>query len=240
MLALRSAFFLIVEIITLMPFSLLVLMTFPFSAQARFRFITYWPRMALYSARLICGIRHQVIGAENIPTQPHIIMCKHSSTWETLVLPAMFPPQAFVAKRELLYVPFFGWGFALASPITIDRQTGSEAMQQIIDQGRKRRGDGFWIVIFPEGTRIPVGKRVKYKTGGARLAIALDMPILPMAHNAGYLWPRRKFIKKPGMITLSIGKPISPTGREMAELIQEIEDWIEGEVARLGPPATEN
>ena len=125
-------------------------------------------------------------------------MSKHSSTWETLSLTQYFPPLAYVAKKELLSIPFFGWGFALASPITIDRKAGTDAMQQIVAQGRERFAQGFWIVIYPEGTRIRAGTRAKYKTGGARLAIALDVPIIPVAHNAGYLWPKGLFGKRPG------------------------------------------
>ena len=130
-----------------------------------------------------------------------------------------------------------GWGFALASPITIDRQAGHDAMQQMIQQGRARLAQGFWIVIYPEGTRIRAGTRARYKTGGARLAIGLPAPVLPVAHNAGYLWPKGLFGKKPGTITLSIGPSISPDGKDAAQLTQEIESWIEGEVARLGVPA---
>ena len=137
-------------------------------------------------------------------------MSKHSSTWETLSLTQYFPPLAYVAKKELLSIPFFGWGFALASPITIDRKAGIDAMQQIATQGRERFTQGFWIVIYPEGTRIRAGTRAKYKTGGARLAIALDVPIIPVAHNAGYLWPKGLFGKRPGTITMTIGTPISP------------------------------
>ena len=167
----------------------------------------------------------------------HIVMSKHSSTFETLALNLYFPPLAFVAKKELLSIPFFGWGFALASPITIDRSAGHDAMQQMIRQGRERLTQGFWIVIYPEGTRIRAGTRARYKTGGARLAIGLPAPVLPIAHNAGYLWPKGLFGKKPGTITLSIGPSISPDGKDAAQLTQEIESWIEGEVARLGVPA---
>jgi len=163
-------------------------------------------------------------------------MSKHSSTWETLALTLFFPPLAYVAKKELLSIPFFGWGFALASPITIDRKAGTDSMQQIAAQGRERFRQGFWIVIYPEGTRIRAGTRAKYKTGGARLAIELATPILPVAHNAGYLWPKGLFGKRPGTVTISFGKPISPVGKDVATLSREVETWIEAEVARLGIP----
>jgi len=196
-----------------------------------------WCRVNLLAARWICGIRWRVIGRENIPASPPIVMSKHSSTFETLALNLYFPPLSFVAKKELLSIPFFGWGFALASPITIDRQAGHDAMQQMIRQGHARLAQGFWIVIYQEGTRIRVGTRDRYNTGGARLAIGLPAPVLPIAHNAGYLWPKGLFGKKPGTITLSIGPSMSPDGKDAAQLTEEVEAWIEGEVARLGAPA---
>jgi 1-acyl-sn-glycerol-3-phosphate acyltransferase len=200
-----------------------------------------WCAVNLWGAKWICGIRWHVGGLDNIPAdtraEPHIVMSKHSSTWETLALNLYFPPLAFVAKKELLAIPFFGWGFRLASPITIDRRAGTDAMEQIVAQGRERFKQGFWIVIYPEGTRIRAGRRAKYKTGGARLAIAMDVPIIPVAHNAGYLWPKGLFGKRPGTVTMTIGRPISPAGKDPARLTQEVEAWIEGEVARLGAPS---
>jgi 1-acyl-sn-glycerol-3-phosphate acyltransferase len=182
-----------------------------------------------------------VTGLDNLPgdtlAHPHVVMCKHSSTFETLALNLYFPPLAFVAKMELLKIPFFGWGFALASPITIDRRAGTDAMEQISRQGRERFAQGFWIVVYPEGTRIRAGTRAKYKTGGARLATALGVPVIPVAHNAGYLWPKGLFGKKPGTITMSIGPAIQSVGKEPSQLTSEIETWIENEVARLGRPA---
>ena len=201
-----------------------------------YRIAASWCRVNLWGARWLCGIRHRVVGAENIPSTPHIVMSKHSSTWETMALNLYFPPLAFVAKKELLSIPFFGWGFALSSPITIDRKAGRDAMAQMVEQGRERFGQGFWIVVYPEGTRIPVGTRSRYKTGGARLALALPAPVLPIAHNAGYLWPKGVLGKKPGTITMSIGKPIASTGMDLAALNDAIETWIEDEVARLGVP----
>ena len=199
-----------------------------------------WCGVNLWGARWICGIRWHVDGLENIPADtraaPHIVMSKHSSTWETLSLNQYFPPLAYVAKKELLKIPFFGWGFALASPITIDRKAGTDAMDEIVAQGRERFAQGFWIVFYPEGTRIRAGTRAKYKTGGTRLAIAMDVPVVPVAHNAGYLWPKGLFGKRPGTITMTIGRPISPTGKDPSTLMQEVESWIEGEVARLGIP----
>jgi 1-acyl-sn-glycerol-3-phosphate acyltransferase len=165
------------------------------------------------------------------------VLSKHSSTWETLALTQFLPPLAYVAKKELLSIPFFGWGFALASPITIDRKAGTDAMHQIAKQGRARFEQGFWIVVYPEGTRIKAGRRAKYKTGGARLATELGVPVLPVAHNAGYLWPKGVFGKRPGTLTISFGKPIAPDGKDAQTLTREVERWIEAEVTRLGVPS---
>jgi 1-acyl-sn-glycerol-3-phosphate acyltransferase len=205
-----------------------------------YKIAAHWCKVNVYGARWICGIRWRVIGLDNVPRHPeqhpHVLMSKHSSTWETLALNLYFPPLAFVAKKELLSIPFFGWGFALASPITIDRKLGASAMQQMAAQGRDRFAEGFWIVVYPEGTRIRAGTRAKYKTGGARLASMLDVPVLPVAHNAGYLWPKGLFGKRTGTVTMSIGPAIATAGKDPQALTAEIERWIEDEVARLGPP----
>jgi len=236
--ALRSLAFSLFQAIVTAIYAILVLLMFWLPPVPRFRFITGWCWLNLFAARWICGIRHRVIGVEYIPPRasPHVVMSKHSSTWETLALNFIFPPLAFVAKKELLSIPFFGWGFSLASPITIDRKAGKDAMAQMAEQGRERLAQGFWIVIYPEGTRIRAGTRAHYKTGGARLAIALDIPVVPVAHNAGYLWPKGVLGKRSGTITVSIGKPIPPDGGDMQGLTNQIERWIENEVARLGNP----
>jgi 1-acyl-sn-glycerol-3-phosphate acyltransferase len=236
--ALRSVLFALFQLVVTPIYAILVLLAFWVPPLSRFRFITGWCWINLLGARAICGIRHRVIGRENIPTfsSPHIVMSKHSSTWETLALNFLFPPLAFVAKKELLSIPFFGWAFSLASPITIDRKAGQDAMMQITSQGRERVAAGFWIVVYGEGTRIRAGTRAHYKTGGARLAIALGVPIVPVAHNAGYLWPKGVLGKQPGTITVSIGPPIRPEGTDMQRLTSEVESWIENEVARLGNP----
>jgi len=236
----RSLVFALFQVIVTPIYAIAVLLMFWLPPLPRFRFISVWCRIMLWGGRWICGIRHRVIGAENIPrgehVPAHIVMSKHSSTWETLALNMFFPPLAFVAKKELLKLPFFGWAFSLASPITIDRKAGIDAMQQIVTQGRERIGQGFWFVVYPEGTRIRAGTRAKYKTGGARLAITLGLPLIPVAHNAGYLWPKGVLGKRPGTVTISFGKPISPAGKSLPQLAAEVEKWIEDEVARLGVP----
>lgn len=236
--ALRSRLFALFQVLVTPIYAILVLLAFWVPPLPRFRFITGWCWINLVAARWICGIRHRVVGAENIPPrrEPHVVMSKHSSTWETLALNFLFPPLAFVAKKELLSIPFFGWAFTLASPITIDRKAGKDAMEQIVEQGRERIRQGFWIVVYPEGTRIRAGTRAHYKTGGARLAIALGLPIVPVAHNAGYLWPKGVRGKRPGTLTVSIGPSIPSAGKDMQTLTSEVETWIENEVARLGSP----
>jgi 1-acyl-sn-glycerol-3-phosphate acyltransferase len=233
--ALRSLAFALFQLIVTPLYAVSVLLLAWLPPVMRYRYITHWCALNLWAARWICGIRSRVIGNENLPSTPHIVACKHSSTWETLFLSRYLPPLAYVAKKELLSLPFFGWAFRLASPITIDRKAGQDAMIQISEQGRQRFAQGFWIILYPEGTRIPVGKRVRYKTGAARLANEMRVPILPIAHNAGWLWPKGAMGKRPGVITMSIGKPIAADGRPAPELMQVVENWIESEVARLGP-----
>jgi 1-acyl-sn-glycerol-3-phosphate acyltransferase len=233
--ALRSLAFALFQIIVTPLYALAVFALAWLPPVRRYRLVTGWCALNLWAARWVCGIRHRVIGLENVSATAHIVACKHSSTWETLFLSRLLPPLAYVAKKELLSLPFFGWAFALASPITIDRSAGENAMVQIAHQGRKRVAQGFWIVLYPEGTRIPVGKRVHYKSGAARLAVEMQVPILPIAHNAGWLWPKGVMGKRPGTITVSIGKPIAPGTMEPAQLMNVVEGWIEGEVTRLGP-----
>jgi 1-acyl-sn-glycerol-3-phosphate acyltransferase len=234
----RSLLFLLFQAIVTPLYAVTMLATCWLPRIARYRIAAHWCTTNVYGARWICGIRWRVVGMENVPANPtahpHVLMCKHSSTWETLALNLYFPPLAFVAKKELLSIPFFGWGFALASPITIDRKAGTDAMQQMAEQGRERFAQGFWIVVYPEGTRIRAGTRAKYKTGGARLATRLGVPVLPIAHNAGYLWPKGVLGKRPGTITMSIGPSIAPAGKDPQKLTAEVEQWIEGELTRLG------
>ncbi len=201
----------------------------------RYKILVSWSTLNLWWLRLTCGVSYEVRGRENIPqTGAGIVMANHQSTWETLALAQLFSPISWVAKRELLKVPFFGWGLALVKPIAIDRSAGRNAMDQIKAQGKERLDEGIWIVVFPEGTRVLPGVKVGYKVGGAVMAVTTGYPIIPVAHNSGASWPRHSYIKKPGKITVSIGKPVSPQGRNPEELIREVEAWIENE--RAGMP----
>jgi 1-acyl-sn-glycerol-3-phosphate acyltransferase len=233
MLVIRSLIFLLLQIIITPVFSALALLSFPLSPLARYRLISLWAKMMLRILRVVCGIRHQVIGVENLPKQPCVILCKHQSAWETLALQEIFPPQVWVLKRELLWIPFFGWALALTSPIAIKRSDGKGAMKQLLKQGKQRLAQGFCVVVFPEGTRIPYGQRGKYKIGGALLAASGGVPVIPVAHNAGRLWGRNAFSKHPGLITMSIGAPIETKGLKAEEINQRAEAWIENEIQNL-------
>jgi 1-acyl-sn-glycerol-3-phosphate acyltransferase len=181
----------------------------------------------------LLGIRYRVEGLEHLPSGSAVILAKHQSAWETIAFQQIFPPLSFVLKRNLLYIPFFGWGLALFSPIAIDRAAGREALRQIEEQGRRRLQQGFWVLIFPEGTRMPPGVQGKYQIGGAWLAAKAGAPVVPVAHNAGEVWPKNALLKRPGTITVRIGPPIATAGRKPAEVLAETEAWIETEMKRL-------
>lgn len=184
--------------------------------------------------KFVCHIDYKVEGLENIPKdRVGIIMCKHQSTWETFFLPQYFHTPAAIAKRELAWIPFFGWGLALSDPIFINRSDKKTAMQQIIEKGKRCLDAGRWIMVFPEGTRVPYGKVGLYKLGGARLAAQSGYPVIPVAHNAGKFWPRRKFIKQPGTITVVIGPLIESKGKKPEEILSLAKDWIETTMTRI-------
>ena len=230
---LRSCLFALVQIVITPVFALIGLAIFFLPALTRYRVITLWTRLMVSAAEKICGIRYRVLGAEHIPRTPFIVLAKHQSAWETLAFQVIFPPQAWVMKRELLWIPFLGWGLAMLSPIAIDRDAGPRALRQLLKQGRDRLARGFCIVIFPEGTRIAPGARGEYQIGGAWLAVNTATPVLPVAHNAGEVWRRRAFLKHPGLVTVSIGTPIEPQRMTPQELNRKVADWIEAEVQRI-------
>lgn len=233
MVFIRSLIFLLLQIVITPLFTLIAILTFPFHPITRYRIISGWALTMLWLLRVVCGIRMEVRGAENIPTKPCLVLCKHQSAWETIALQKVFPPQVWVIKRELLWLPFFGWGLAMTSPVAIKRSEGREAIKQLLRQGKERLALGFCVVIFPEGTRIPFGQRGRYKIGGALLGASSGVPIVPVAHNAGKLWGRESFLKYPGVITMSIGAPIDPAGLKAEEINLRVEEWIETEVTRL-------
>ncbi len=233
MIWIRSALYWLAIILVTPLFTLAGILIRPLSPMTRYAVISRWARFMIPWLKLTCGLGYKVIGQENIPAGPAMIMCKHQSAWETMALQLIFPPQVWVLKRELLKLPFFGWALASISPIAIDRSNRTQAQKQLMAEGRDRVAKGFWIVIFPEGTRVPAGKRGQYKHGGARLAIDVGIPIVPVALNSGEFWPRNSFLKWPGEITVVIGKPIETAGRTPQEITAEVEGWIEGEMDRI-------
>ncbi|MEI7841690.1 MAG: lysophospholipid acyltransferase family protein [Gallionellaceae bacterium] len=233
MIFIRSLIFQLVQFIWIPIYATIVLFTFPLNAHTRYRIISGLAHSVMWLLRVICDIRIEVKGIENIPKQPCIVLCKHQSAWETFALQTVFPPQVWVLKRELLWLPFFGWGLALTSPIAINRSKGKQAMKQLLAQGKQRLDNGFCVVIFPEGTRMPYGVRGKYKMGGALLGESTGAPVVPVAHNAGKFWARNALLKTPGTITMSIGKPIDPAGHKADEINRQAEEWIETEMERM-------
>lgn len=223
----------LLQIVITPLYAVIAILTFPFPPITRYRLISGWALIMLWLLRVLCGIRMEVRGADNIPAPPCVILCKHQSAWETMALQKVFPPQVWVLKRELLWLPFFGWGLAMTSPVAIRRSNGRAAIKQLLSQGKQRLAQGFCVVIFPEGTRIPYGQRGKYKSGGAQLAVASGAPVVPVAHNAGKLWGKNSFLKFPGVITMSIGQPIDPQGLKADEINQRVEQWIETEITHL-------
>ena len=241
---LRSALFVLWLAATVVPWALLMLLLSIFVRGTRL----YWPtmrylRMAIWGARVICGVQYRVHGLHHLPTAADdkasvVLAAKHQSTWETFAFPTFMPhPLAYVFKRELLYVPFFGWAMGRLDMIHIDRSKRAEAWNKVAEQGKRLAEQGIWVIMFPEGTRIPRGQQGVYKSGASRLAIASGVPIVPIAASSAKCWPRKSFLLRPGVVEVSIGRPISSAGRQADELMREVESWIEAEMRRLDPEA---
>jgi 1-acyl-sn-glycerol-3-phosphate acyltransferase len=203
-------------------------------APRRFALARFWAQTLLRVLRCSCRLDYRVEGIENLPAGNHIALWKHSSSWETIAMAAIMPRQVWVLKRELQWMPVVGWGIRQLRAIAIDRGSGHSAVGQVIEQGKKRLAEGFWIMIFPEGTRMPAGTTRKYGVSGALLASQTGKLIVPIAHNAGSFWPRRGLLKKSGTIRVVIGPPIEALGRDPREINAEAQQWIEGCVAALG------
>jgi 1-acyl-sn-glycerol-3-phosphate acyltransferase len=206
-----------------------------FPYRVRWAITHQWSRLIIWLLKVLCDLDLVVEGRENIPPGAHVTMWKHSSTWETIAQALVFPEQAWVMKRELLWIPVVGWSLAAMLPIAINRSAGGSAVKQVITQGKERLKAGRWIVIFPEGTRTAPGETRKYGISGALLAIEAGVSIVPVAHTAGYFWPRRGWIKKPGAIRLVIGKPMPTQGRDARELTSELQTWMDQTVAEIAP-----
>ena len=242
--ALRSALFVLWLTVTEVPWALAVLLMSPFvSSTTLYWACAGWLRVATVGARAICGVRWRVQGMENLPTAAEatkavLLAPKHQSTWETFAFPMLMPhPLASVFKRELLWIPFFGWAMGRLDMIHIDRSRRTQAWNKVADQGRRLFQQGVWVIMFPEGTRAARGGKGTYKGGASRLAITTGVPIVPIAVTSAKCWPRKSFLLRPGVIDVSIGRPIASEGRQPDELMQEVETWIEAEMRRLDPEA---
>jgi 1-acyl-sn-glycerol-3-phosphate acyltransferase len=224
---LRSTLFALALCIVTPPYAVFALLTAPLPRMTRYRLISGWSRLVIRLARWILRIEWRVEGRENLPSRPAVLLSKHQSAWETMAFQLIFPPQVLVLKRELLWIPFFGWGLALMSPIAINRSRGMRALRTIARRGRERLAQGFWVVVFPEGTRVPPGAQREYHPGGAWLASASGAPVVPVAHNAGLLWPRNAFLKRSGTVTVRIGPPIEAADRDPKTINDLAKTWIE-------------
>lgn len=225
-------FYLGMSVLTIIVVALSPL-TFPFSQRLRAHYFSLWARFVLWWLKLTCNLRFHVEGIENIPDGTALILAKHQSAWETIAMQTIFPPQTWVLKRNLLLIPFFGWGLAMTRPVAIDRSAGKKALKQVINQGTDRLRRGLWVVIFPEGTRTAPGQQKRYAIGGAMLAQKSGYPVVPVCHNAGEFWPKQGFVKKPGEITLVIGEPFDPAGMKANEINSQVEEWIESTYQRI-------
>lgn len=230
----RSFLFIFISLATMILQSFICILASPLPLRYRYATVTFYIAFVIWLLKVLCRVNYQVEGLENIPKdRAGVILSKHQSIWETYYLPTVFREPAIILKRELLWLPFFGWGLATVNPIAINRSNRTSAMQQIINKGRKCLEAGRWILIFPEGTRIPIGKIGKYRLGGARLAVETGYPVIPVAHNAGRFWPRREFLKYPGTVRMVIGPIIETKGRTAEEVMEQTKNWIEDTVARI-------
>lgn len=242
--ALRSAAFALFMAVTVVPWAVVVLVMSMFMRGQRLYWVAIqWLRLAMWGARVLCGVRPEVRGLQHVPTAAQarsavLLAPKHQSTWETFFFPTLMPhPLAYVFKKELLRIPFFGWAMGRLDMVHIDRSRRTEAWARVAEQGRRLFDEGVWVIMFPEGTRTPRGSQGSYKTGASRLAVATGVPIVPIAVASARCWPRRSFLLRPGVVAVSIGPPIPSQGRDPEELMREVESWIETEMRHLDPQA---
>ncbi len=238
----RSVLHMLCLVLTVIPWALFVVVASLFvSSTTMYWMCARWIKLVVDSGTAILGIENRITGLENLPTgekSAAVLLVKHQSTWETLVMPAIMPhPLAYVFKKELLYIPFFGWAMARMDMIHIDRSQRARSFTKVVEQGKRLMAQGTWVIMFPEGTRSPRGEKGVYKSGGTRLAIETGAPVIPIAVTSAKCWPRKAFIKMPGVVDISIGKPIPSAGRKPDELMREVEAWIEAEMRRLDPDA---
>jgi 1-acyl-sn-glycerol-3-phosphate acyltransferase len=230
---LGSLLFLIGQVLATLIFAPLALLIFPLPLRQRYKIMTGWGRFVVWWLEKTCNITYEVEGLENIPSGAAIILSKHQSAFETVVFQKIFPIQVWLLKRELFFIPLFGWALASLEPIAINRNKRRQAMQELIEQGTERLSRGLSVVIYPEGTRVAPGKRERYRVGGALLAEKSGYPVVPVAINSGKFWARNSFIKKPGTIKIVIGPVIESKGKDYKEINELVEEWIEGQMLNL-------
>jgi 1-acyl-sn-glycerol-3-phosphate acyltransferase len=240
--ALRSSFHMVWMLVTLLPWALVVMVASVWwRGKPLYWLAVRWLRWAVAGARVLLGIRIRVLGRDNLPladSAPAIVLVKHQSTLETFLMPVLMPHAlAYVFKQELLYIPFFGWAMGRLDMVHIDRSQRAQAFAKVVEQGRRLLAQGIWVIMFPEGTRVYRGTQGVYRTGGTRLAVETGVPVIPVAVTTAKCWPRKAFIKTPGEVEVSIGRPIPSVGRNPDDLMQEVQTWIEAEMRRLDPQA---
>lgn len=229
----RSLTFFVTMVVSIVPYSLLAIVAYVLPPKPRLRVIGSWAHLVVGLLRILCRIDFRVEHEEALPNGPAVVLSKHQSAWETIAFQLIFPPQSWVLKRELLWIPFFGWGLAAARPISIDRSAGVRALDELVRQGKERLKEGLWVIVFPEGTRTAPGTRGRYNAGGAALAVRAGVPVVPVAHNAGTLWPRRGFLKHPGTIHVKVGRALDTEDKRAREISRAAEAWIEETMQNL-------
>jgi 1-acyl-sn-glycerol-3-phosphate acyltransferase len=234
---LRSLIFTSILFVSVPVYCVPVILCAPLPYRVRFAIVRSWAHMVMASLQVLCGLRYVVEGREHLPPRPCVVLLKHQSAWETIAEVLFIPDQSWVLKRELMWAPFLGWALAALRPIAIDRRAHRTALDQVVEQGRERLAAGLWVMVFPEGTRVAPGTRARYGLGGAALAKAAGVPIVPVAHNAGWYWRRRAWVKYPGTIRVRIGPAIAPEDLTVPALTEVARNWIEGAVAELDAAA---
>jgi 1-acyl-sn-glycerol-3-phosphate acyltransferase len=231
----RSLLFTCLLFVTTMAFGVVVLVSalLPLGIEQRYVIPRTWGRFETWLAKVICGIDYVIEGRENLPQVPFVSLWKHSTAWETMAQMFVVPTASWLLKREVIWIPIVGWAVSTYKPIAINRRAGHSAVNQVVTQGRERLAAGMGVIVYPEGTRVPPGQTRKYGISGALLAVETGAPVVPIAHNAGYLWRRRSLLKKKGKIYVVIGKPIDPRGLDAREINARAQEWIEATIAEI-------
>jgi 1-acyl-sn-glycerol-3-phosphate acyltransferase len=235
MAALRSLLFLLILVVVTPPYTLGVILCRPLPHKTRRHSVVPWVNFVIWLVKHLLGIPYRLVGTENLPTRPVVVLCKHQSAWETFMLQEVFKDTVFVWKKEIKYIPFFGWALASIPMIETDRSATKAALKSLVDQGRDRLDNGYTVIIFPEGTRSQPGSKNRYKGGGAHLAVETGTPVVPVALNSGEFWGRNALFKKCGTVTVSVGPAIDPAGLSSSEVLARAEAWIEDEMRRISP-----